>query len=182
MLPTDQIRFPPKSVTLRDGRTVTLRFLTPDDAEVLGDFYESIERAAYRFYCPHGLTRENAAKKAADAESATSVTLVAEHTAGAIVGYNWYAWKVGSEEPSIFGICIRKEHRGNALGRALMARLLEVAAEIGPEVMSLTVQKANPRAAALYTKMGFQPVREQMRGQVEEFPAEPETYMERRAR
>ena len=48
--------------------------------------------------------------------------------------------------------------------------------------MSLTVQKANPRAVALYQKMGFEIVREQMRNQVEEFPPEPEYYMERKVR
>ncbi|MDF1514754.1 MAG: hypothetical protein P1S60_13175 [Anaerolineae bacterium] len=45
----------------------------------------------------------------------------------------------------------------------------------------MTVQKANPRAraVALYRKTGFQIIREQMRGQMEEFPPEPEYYMER---
>lgn len=60
--------------------------------------------------------------------------------------------------------------------------LLEVVEYIGPQAMSLTVQKANPRAFALYSKMGFQVVREQMRNQAEEFPPEPEYYMERNAR
>jgi len=50
--------------------------------------------------------------------------------------------------------------------------------------MSLTVQLANNRAVALYHKMGFTIVREQMRAASEAcgFPAETEYYMERRVR
>jgi ribosomal protein S18 acetylase RimI-like enzyme len=44
--------------------------------------------------------------------------------------------------------------------------------------MGLTVQKANPRGMALYQKMGFGVVREQVRPS----DGEPEFYMERRFR
>lgn len=182
MLIHDQECFPPTMVTLKNGRAVTLRFLSIDDAEKLGDFYLSIERAAYRFYCPHPLTREQAAKKAAMALAPTSGVLVAENENQEIVGYASYWWNADNDKPSTFGICIQKTYRGIALGQALMARLFEVAEKVGPPMMSLTVQKANPRAFALYSKMGFQVVREQMRKQVEEFPPEPEYYMERKAR
>jgi ribosomal protein S18 acetylase RimI-like enzyme len=85
---------------------------------------------------------------------------------------------------SHFGLCIRRGLQASGAGNALMTRLLEVAKEIGPPVMGLTVQKANARAVALYTKMGFRVVREQMRGPmaVDGFPPEPEYYMERRTR
>ena len=101
----------------------------------------------------------------------TAVYLVAENKAGQIVGYASFWWDANDDKPSTFGICIQKAYRGIALGQALIARLSEVAEDIGPTVMNLTVQKANPRAFALYSKMGFQVLREQMRGQVEEFPA-----------
>lgn len=182
MLIHDQERFAPTPATLKDNRVVTLRFLAIEDAERLGDFYLSIERAAYRFYCPHPLTREQAAKKVAMAFAPTSGVLVAENETQEIVGYASYWWNADDEKPSIFGICITQAYRGIALGQALMARLFEIAEKVGPPVMSLTVQKANPRAFALYSKMGFQVVREQMRKQVEEFPPEPEYYMERPAR
>lgn len=182
MLKNDQVQFPSKTVTLKDNRVVTLRFLTADDAEKLSDFYLSIERAAYRFYCPHPLTREQAEQKVAKALVPTAVYLVAENERQQIVGYASYWWNAEDDEPSTFGICIQKAYRGVALGQALIARLSEIAKDIGPSVMSLTVQKANPRAFALYSKMGFQVLREQMRGQVEEFPPEPEYYMEREVR
>ena len=182
MLAADQTRFPPQTATLRDWRTVTLRFLKTEDTEALVDFYESVELAAYRFYSPAPPTRESAAKKTAAALAPNWVCIVAEAEGSAIVGYNWCKWNPAYDEPSIFGICVRRDYRGNGLGKALMTRLLDVAAEAGPEVMSLTVQMANPRAVALYTSMGFKIVREQTRGRIGQFAPEPEYYMERRVR
>ena len=53
-------------------------------------------------------------------------------------------------------------------------RLKEIAVTVGPPLMTLTVQKKNPKAVELYTRMGFRIIREQLR------PAdnEPEYYME----
>jgi ribosomal protein S18 acetylase RimI-like enzyme len=182
-------QFPPQVATLKDGRRLTLRLLAEDDAEALGDFYESMPRETWRFYCPSKLTREDAAKKAARALNPTVVCLVAvDETTGQIAGYDWYRWRNAEGRASVFGICLREAYRGIGLGRALIQRLLAIAHllgrsyKFGPPVMSLTVQLANPRAVALYTKMGFRIVREQVRGQVADFPAEPEYTMEQTLR
>lgn len=60
-----------------------------------------------------------------------------------------------------------------------MARMLEVAAALGPPVMPLTAELANRRTIRLYRKMGFRTVREQMRPANRWFAAEPECSMER---
>jgi ribosomal protein S18 acetylase RimI-like enzyme len=175
--------FPPVDTSLKDGRTVILRLITPKDGEALGDFYDSLPRATWRFYCPPRLTRIDAARKAALADSPTEVCLISEDPeSGAIAGYAWYRWENPSSPSSVFGICLREGYRGAGLGRALMARLLQISASVGPPVMELTVQLANPRAVALYTKMGFEIVAEQVRPQVADFPAEPEYAMERPVR
>jgi ribosomal protein S18 acetylase RimI-like enzyme len=183
MLVEDQPRFPPATATLKDERTFVLRLLESGDAEALGDFYDAMPRETWRFYCPPRLTRQDAARRAGWADSPTFVCVVAEDEAtGAIAGYNWYQWKGDMSQTSTFGICVREEARGIGLGRALMARLLEISRAIGPPVMSLTVQLANPCAIALYQKMGFQIVRQQMRDRVGDFPAEAEYYMEQDVR
>ena len=179
MQKSDQELFPPMTVPLKDNRTVKVRFLAVDDAHAFGDFYTSIERAAYRFYCPHPLTRENAEKRTAAALSPNVVGIVAVDDEGHIVAYASYQWNALNFTPSFFGICMQKPYRGLGLGEFLMQRIMEISKVIGPCVMSLTVQIANPRAVALYRKMGFKIIREQMRAQVEEFPPEPEYYMER---
>lgn len=180
MLPDARSRFTPIPANLKDGRVITVRLLEPTDDEALAEFYSTVPRDDWRFYSPHPLTREMAYKKAQDdADTETFVCTVGIDSAGLIVGYAWYRWSEPDSPTSEFGICIRREYQGSGTGQALMSRLLEVAKEYGPPGMYLTVQKANPRAFALYKKMGFYVVREQMRGQVEEFPAEPEYYMER---
>ncbi len=85
-------------------------------------------------------------------------------------------------ERSTFGICISRDCQGSGAGRALMTRLLDIAREVGPPIMTLTVQHANPRAVALYRAMGFTPVREQLREVKFGFPEEPEYCMERPVR
>jgi ribosomal protein S18 acetylase RimI-like enzyme len=178
MTPEDQSRFPAASVTLKGSETVLIRPLAQADGPALADFYESVPPEDYRFYCPHPLDRENASRKAAGADDPLSVILVAESSGGRIAGYAWYKWKSPDAERSGFGICIRREFQGRGLGKALMARLNEIARLLGPPVMGLTVQKANPRAVALYREMGFAVVREQLRGG----DGEPEFYMERKVR
>jgi ribosomal protein S18 acetylase RimI-like enzyme len=175
-------RFAPIQVSLKDGRLITIRFLEPRDVAALGDFYESVPREDVRFYCPHPLTRQKAAEKAAEAAGPRLVALVAESSTGEIVGYAWYRWKADDSRSSGLGICIRRDHQGIGTGRALMPRLLEVARDVGPPLMTLTVQKANARAVALYQQMGFRIVAEQMRRAFDEFPAEPEYRMELRVR
>ena len=179
---SDQQRFLPVTVTLNDKNGIRLRFLAVEDADAFGDFYMSIERAAYRFYCPHPLTRENAANCTAAALSPTGVGIVAVDDTQQIVAYASYQWNASDYTPSVFGICILKPYRGIGLGKVLMQRTADIAKEIGPPIMSLKVQIANPRAVALYREMGFKIIREKMRPHVEEFPPEPEYYMERTVR
>ena len=179
----DQVKFPPQSVPLKDGQTVTLRFLGEADAEALGDLYESIPREDMRFYLPHDLTRAAAAKKAGRAGDPCFVCLVAEAPDDVIAGYAWYQWKAGDDK-SGFGICIRRGWQSVGLGAALMSRLLEIAVTIGPPVMKLTMQHANTRAVALYRRVGFEVVREGVREKDEQrgFDEEPQYWMERKIR
>ena len=182
MTPDDQRRFPPTCVELKTGEHATIRPLRPDDGERLGDFYDTVPHGDFRFYAPHPLDREHARSNAAEALSPTEVVLVLETPDGGIGGYAWYRWKALGADHSTFGICIRRDYQEKGVGSALMSRLAEVAADVGPPVMHLTVQKANARAVALYRKMGFRAVREGMRGELLGFPPEPQYWMERRTR
>lgn len=181
MTQKDQKRFLSADVILSNGVHAVIRPLRVRDETILGDFYESVPPEDYRFYRAHPLTRELARTMAGDALNPNSVVLVLVTDAGVIGGYDWYQWQDGSDK-SLFGICIKRDFQNTGAGTALMTRLMEVAGEIGPSVMSLTVQKANPRAVRLYQKTGFCIVREQMRAGNEFFPDEPEYYMEREVR
>ncbi len=182
MTPADRQRFPPVSVTLKDGRPATLRFLVPEDGPRLADFYGCLDDTARRFYWPHPLDREHALANAARADSPTEAVLVLETPAGAIGGYAWYRWQGPDAPVSGFGICIAPDYRDSGAGRALMRRLLEAARTIGPPRMQLTVQHANARAVALYQKLGFRVTREGALGARRGWPAEPQYWMERAVR
>ena len=177
MTPADQQRFPPLAITLRNGTPAVIRPLAETDGNGLAKFYAGIPAEDVLFYCPHPLTQEYAFKNAAQAASSTEVVLVLETSGDSIGGYAWYRWKVG-DVASGFGICIARAFQGAGAGQQLMARLLDVALMVGPSVMSLTVQKKNPKGVELYTKMGFRVIREQLRAS----DNEPEYYMERRVR
>lgn len=184
MTPEDRNRFPSQTVTLADGRVVAIRTLAAGDGPALADFYAAVPLADIRFYCPYPLTREQAFRNAAQADSPLAVVLVMETADGAIGGYAWCRWPGPDAEESVFGICIRPDFRRQGAGRVLMTRLLEIAGAVGPPVMALTVQLANRAAVALYRRMGFAVVREQMREHRPEygFPPEPEYVMERTVR
>ena len=184
MKPEDRQRFPATSAKLKDGRAVTLRPLVKDDAEALADFYETVPPEDFRFYCPRILNRENAHAVAARADSPYEVCVVLATPDRGVGGYAWCQWKDDAAECSVFGVCVRRDYQGAGAGRALMTRINAIAAEIGPPVMTLTAQLANPSAVALYQSMGFRIVRRQTR-KADHKPgmaAEPEYFMERRTR
>ena len=189
MSPQNRERFPAFQAVLANGVRALIRPLHTGDARILGDFYLSVPAQDYRFYRNRPLTREQAATMAASADHPHRVVLVlvptprrgSRQTDDSIGGYAWYRWEDGTE-PSVLGICIGPRFQNLGAGTALMKRLLEIARTVGPPVVSLTVQKANPRAVRLYRKMGFRIVREQTRPASHWFPAEPEYYMERPSR
>lgn len=177
-----QKQFLPLQVTLKNGATATLRPLMLNDGEAMAEFYTTIPRHNIRFYSPYTLDREHALANAAKADSEEEVVLLLEDINKQIVGYAWYRWEEAQSPNSLFGICIRPDYQEQGAGTLLMKRLLEIAKSVGPPVMTLTVQLANVRAVALYTKMGFTIVREQMchRDSAMEFEDEAEYYMEQR--
>lgn len=184
MTPEDQDRFPPETAALEDGRKAVIRPLRTADADALADFYASIPLEDYRFYCPHPLDRANAERNAKNADSPFEVVIVIETPKGKIGGYAWYRWKKDTDAESVFGICLRRDVQRLGGGRALMTRVLEIAWGLGPPVMTLTVQLANPRAVSLYRRMGFEIVKQDMRTPDAScgFQPEPQYHMQRRVR
>ncbi|MCE5277099.1 MAG: GNAT family N-acetyltransferase [Planctomycetaceae bacterium] len=173
----------PVRVTLRDGREMTIRLLAGGDGSAIAEFYASIPVEDNRYYIgPSGTTPENARLRAAAADNEFEVALVLDGGDGTIDGEAWYRWEGPDAAKSLFGICLSRRCQNSGAGRAIMTRLLEVAGRHGPAIMTLTVQKENVRAVALYTRLGFQIIREQMRPARPDCPPLPEYYMELQAR
>ena len=184
MKPEHAARFPAIPAQLKNAVPATLRPLTVKDGPALAEFYASIKWGEYRHYTPYPLAPLTAAKNAAAADNDFQVTIVLVGADDRIGGYGWYRWTNAEARDSVFGLCVRGEYQNVGTGGAIMRRIAEVAVEVGPSIMSLTVQLANARAVALYQKQGFKIVREQMRPEIPQlgFFAEPEYYMERPTR
>ncbi|MEU4016714.1 ribosomal protein S18-alanine N-acetyltransferase [Microbacterium sp. NPDC028030] len=83
--------------------------------------------------------------------------LVDEHD-GAIIGYGGVRALQGSADADIQTIALLAEHRGQGRGRALLHRLLAVAAERGAREVFLEVRADNPVAEGLYRAEGFEEI------------------------
>lgn len=183
MTPEQQSRFPSIPALLKNDAIGHLRPLTLSDGPALAEFYAAITWGEFRHYTAYPLSPLTAARIASEALGEFRSTIVLTGVDGRIGGYAWFQWKEGARE-SVFGICVRREFQNVGAGAALMRRIADVGKEVGPAIMSLTVQLANARAVALYQKQGFKIVREQMRPEIAQygFFAEPEYYMERATR
>ncbi|UYZ22277.1 ribosomal protein S18-alanine N-acetyltransferase [Mesobacillus jeotgali] len=60
------------------------------------------------------------------------------------------------DEAHITNIALLPEYRGMKLGEALMAKVMELARELGAMRMTLEVRVSNERAQNLYGKFGFE--------------------------
>ena len=79
--------------------------------------------------------------------------LVAEK-AGEIIGFAG-AWIV-MDEAHITNIAVKKEFRGQGIGRALTAGLLQYAANLGVVYAVLEVRRSNAAAQKLYKSLNFE--------------------------
>ena len=79
--------------------------------------------------------------------------LVAQTPAGEIVGYAG-VWIV-LDEGHITNIAVRQDYRGQGIGRALTAALMQYAANLGVIYMTLEVRRSNLVAQHVYQSHGF---------------------------
>lgn len=79
--------------------------------------------------------------------------LVAVDECGTVRAYAG-AWII-FDEAHITNVAVEKALRGQGLGRAIMAALMQYAANMGAAYMTLEVRRSNTVAQALYNSMGF---------------------------
>ncbi|MGW4302537.1 GNAT family N-acetyltransferase [Streptomyces sp. NPDC004376] len=66
--------------------------------------------------------------------------------------------EVALDCPEIGGVAVRPEERSRGIGTALIRACEELARERGLEVVGIGVAEDNPRAAALYARLGYRPL------------------------
>ena len=63
------------------------------------------------------------------------------------------------EEAHITNIAVREKHRRQGIGEALLIAIIELAIELGANLITLEVRASNSEAQKLYTRYGFVRVR-----------------------
>ena len=86
------------------------------------------------------------------ARNACARYIVAEED-GVVLGYAG-AWLI-LDEGHITNVAVTKSRRGEGIGEALMRALMQYAANMGVQYMTLEVRKTNLIAQALYRKLRF---------------------------
>ena len=89
---------------------------------------------------------------ASEMKNAAARYLVAEKD-GRIIGYAG-AWII-IDESHITNIAVLKEERGQGIGRALTAGLMQYLSNLGAAYATLEVRKSNTVAQNLYVSLGF---------------------------
>ena len=89
---------------------------------------------------------------ASEMSNAAARYLVAELD-GQIIGFAG-AWII-LDESHITNIAVLKEHRGQGIGRALTAGLLQYLSNLGAAYATLEVRRSNVVAQSLYESLGF---------------------------
>jgi ribosomal-protein-alanine N-acetyltransferase len=80
--------------------------------------------------------------------------LVAIDETGGVLAYAG-AWII-FDEAHVTNVAVTKAARGQGIGRKIMAALVQYAANLGAQYMTLEVRRGNTVAQNLYKSMGFQ--------------------------
>ena len=107
----------------------------------------AIEQAAYPFPWSDGIFR--------DCLRVGYCCWVVEQES-AVIGYG--IMQVVARESHILNLCVHPAYHRQGFGRALLARLLDLARDHRADTVLLEVRPTNEAAIALYTRMGFNEV------------------------
>ena len=156
---------------LRDGSTVHVRPVRPEDRKAVEQFLErlSTESRVFRFFAAVK-DMSWAAERFVDVDYATRHSLVALRGEQAdIVGHAYYA-KSGPGRAEV-ALAIADPLQGMGLGTLLLGQLAQAAAAAGIEVFEAEIMPANHRMLEVFRQSGFQLVTRASQGVIEvEFP------------
>jgi acetyl coenzyme A synthetase (ADP forming)-like protein len=146
------------TVVLRDGSTLTIRPVRPDDAVELGHFFAdlSLESRVFRFFAAV-VNADSSIQGMVNVNYTTSYGLVA--VAGAkpqIVGHAMYV-EIEPRKAEL-ALTVADSYQGRGLGTILLGQLAEVAAAAGFELLEAVVLPENHRMLQVLRDSGF-PVR-----------------------
>ena len=151
-----------KIITLKDGRTCTLRNGTAEDGQALLDFFNLTHaQTDYLLTYPEEFTptaQQEAVFLAQKTESADEIELLAELDGEVVgtAGIGCVARKEKTRHRAVFGISVDKANWGLGIGRALTEACIGCARNARYVQLELEAVAENKNALALYKSVGFQ--------------------------
>lgn len=155
------MNFENRTVTLKDGRTCTLRPTCPDDAELMIE-YMKVTAGETQFILRYpdevNYTLEQEAELLNGILNDQSSVMIVGIVDGRVAGncsINGLGNKRKLTHRCSLAITLYQEFWGIGIGTAMIEYLTELAMEIGYEQIDLEVVAENEQARALYRKCGF---------------------------
>jgi ribosomal protein S18 acetylase RimI-like enzyme len=147
----------PVGVTLRDGTTIAVRALVPEDRELIGAAFERLSpRSRFlRFFSPLPRLTTGMLDSLMDVDHVRHVALVAVREE-ACIGVVRYVVDGRDATLADFAITVIDEHQGRGLGRALTAAIARVAFARGVRRLTLEVHPENRVMQRLARSLGAQ--------------------------
>ena len=146
-----------QTITLRDGRTVLLRHARPDDAAAVCAIQAQIYEEGVSNTDDTVETVEERTEEFATATSDT-LYLVGEYNGEVVGSIELHRSPFRFlRHHALLAINLHRDFRGGGLGSALIRRATDWARHEGLEMIRLDVLDSNPRAKALYERLGFEP-------------------------
>jgi RimJ/RimL family protein N-acetyltransferase len=151
----------PETVVLRNGETVTLRPIRPDDAPRLQAFHTRLspESIYFRYHGTHPLLRPEEARWLSEVDYQTRMALVALREEGGeeqLIGVARYCvLGLGAPDVAEVAIIVEDRHQGKGLGTLLVDRLAAYARAHGIREFAAEVSVDNDRMLRFIRRIGL---------------------------
>ena len=156
------MHFEPVSITLKDGRTATLRSPRIEDAaDMLAYLQESTAQTPFMLREPDETARMTLSQEEAfvrgqmDAERTVMLLGIVDGKLAGICHLTPVGGLRRVRHRCTFAVGLLRAYWGLGLARAMMSTLLDAAKTFGYEQAELEVVTTNERAVGLYKRLGF---------------------------
>jgi acetyl coenzyme A synthetase (ADP forming)-like protein len=139
-------------IALRDGSTVHVRPVRPDDAHLLEDFLAGLsdEARAFRFFTA-GADMGRAARRLVESPGAGLVAVTREN--GRVVGHGQFI--PGGREDAEVAFAVADDWQGQGIATLLLGQLAQAAADEGIHVFTAVVMPDNHKMIEAFRQSGF---------------------------
>lgn len=146
-------------VVLRDGATAHLRPITPEDADLLVEFYARVSEQSkyYRFFAPYPQLSDRDVARFTQVDYHDRLALIVT-VADAMIGVGRYE-RTGRRTAEV-AFLIEDAHQGRGLGQLFLEHLAQAARENGITRFVAEVLPDNRKMITVFTEAGYTVARE----------------------